>query len=82
MIFFLPQEERSVRFPTLLSLSSASWLALCSLELNLTSKGALIYHPRRWGKAKLVLERSFSQRSKKGNYYPFQLTLWLFPANL
>jgi hypothetical protein len=39
------------------------------LELNLTSHLLAIYHPQRWGEAKLAPERPFSQRSRKENYH-------------
>jgi len=43
------------------------------LLFNLTADDAPIYHPQRWGEAKLELERSFDQRIRKTKFLQFQL---------
>jgi len=52
-----------------LGVPSSSWPAFCYFELTLTSDHAAIYHPQRWDESRLAHECSFSQRSRKGNYY-------------
>ncbi len=64
--FLLPGQEKPGRFPTVFGLSAGFRLALARFELNLTSDDSRIYHYRRWDEVKLVLKRSFGQRSRKG----------------
>jgi len=49
--------------------SAASRVFSSGSQLNLTRSESLIYHPQRWDKAKLEIETSSGQRSRKGIYY-------------
>jgi hypothetical protein len=70
MILSFPLEERSVGFSAHLSVPAAFESAFIYFERNLTSFQIIFYHPGRGEEAKRALERSFSWRSRKGNYYP------------
>ena len=63
-------EGGSVGFLAHLSVPTAFESAFSYFERKLTSFQIIFYHPGRGEEAKLALVRSFSWRSRKGNYYP------------
>jgi hypothetical protein len=69
--FLFNQEERSMGFPMLLRLSTASRPAFRYFQLKLTSLRIMFYHPPRGDESTLALEHSFGQRRRKRKLLSF-----------